>query len=315
MTLEAHGDRANAAHARYLEIRRLLLIGRLDDGRTRRWPASIPARAAAGGARRCTSWSRPASRCAACARRARAPALARAARAAREASIPALTAEVDSAGARAARRPPRVSSRRARNGCCDSTRSRRCSARRRSSSTPAAIVVREAGTGDRARDAGRCCSRSPARWPRRGRRMSRARCWSRGPSAPRPPTNRIARACGSRSAGCAAVLRPLAGVECDEGRLRAGAAARPRGRRAGAAGRGSAMPTCWPSWPTASRGRARRSRWRSAPASAPCSARWRALAAAGKVQSFGQGRARRWVTPPVPGFTTTLLLPAPLPAD
>src|SRR5687767_14319762 len=28
-TLEAHGDRANAAHARYLELRRLLLIGRV----------------------------------------------------------------------------------------------------------------------------------------------------------------------------------------------------------------------------------------------------------------------------------------------
>ena len=40
-----------------------------------------------------------------------------------------------------------------------------------------------------------------------------------------------------------------------------------------------------------------------------------ALAAAGKVQSFGRGRARRWMTPPVPGFTTTLLLPAPLPSD
>jgi hypothetical protein len=38
------------------------------------------------------------------------------------------------------------------------------------------------------------------------------------------------------------------------------------------------------------------------------------LAAAGKVQSFGRGRARRWLTPPVPGFTTTLLLPAPLPS-
>ncbi|HLG45548.1 MAG TPA: helix-turn-helix domain-containing protein [Reyranella sp.] len=38
-----------------------------------------------------------------------------------------------------------------------------------------------------------------------------------------------------------------------------------------------------------------------------------ALALAGKVQFFGDGRARRWVTPPVPGFTTTLLLPAPLP--
>ena len=39
------------------------------------------------------------------------------------------------------------------------------------------------------------------------------------------------------------------------------------------------------------------------------------LMAASKVQSFGRGRARRWMTPPVPGFTTTLLLPAPLPID
>jgi hypothetical protein len=39
------------------------------------------------------------------------------------------------------------------------------------------------------------------------------------------------------------------------------------------------------------------------------------LAAAGKVQSFGRGRARRWMTPPVPGFATTLLLPASLSID
>jgi hypothetical protein len=39
-----------------------------------------------------------------------------------------------------------------------------------------------------------------------------------------------------------------------------------------------------------------------------------ALAATGKVQSVGRGRARRWMTPPLPGFTTTLLLPAPLPS-
>ncbi|MBZ9807307.1 helix-turn-helix domain-containing protein [Mesorhizobium sp. BR1-1-9] len=37
------------------------------------------------------------------------------------------------------------------------------------------------------------------------------------------------------------------------------------------------------------------------------------LAETGKVQWFGHGRARRWMTPPVAGFTTTLLLPAPLP--
>jgi hypothetical protein len=39
------------------------------------------------------------------------------------------------------------------------------------------------------------------------------------------------------------------------------------------------------------------------------------LAEAGKVQSFGQARARRWMTPPVAGFTTTLLLPAALAGD
>jgi len=39
------------------------------------------------------------------------------------------------------------------------------------------------------------------------------------------------------------------------------------------------------------------------------------LAETGKVQPFGRARARRWMTPPMPGFTTTLLLPAPLPID
>jgi DNA-binding transcriptional ArsR family regulator len=39
------------------------------------------------------------------------------------------------------------------------------------------------------------------------------------------------------------------------------------------------------------------------------------LEAAGKVQSFGRGRARRWMSPPMPGFATALLLPTPLPFD
>jgi hypothetical protein len=37
------------------------------------------------------------------------------------------------------------------------------------------------------------------------------------------------------------------------------------------------------------------------------------LGVAGKAQAIGHGRARRWVTPPLPGFATTLLLPAVLP--
>lgn len=39
------------------------------------------------------------------------------------------------------------------------------------------------------------------------------------------------------------------------------------------------------------------------------------LATSGKVQWFGRGRGRRWTTTPPPGFTTTLLLPGPLPSD
>jgi hypothetical protein len=39
------------------------------------------------------------------------------------------------------------------------------------------------------------------------------------------------------------------------------------------------------------------------------------LAATGKVQSFGRARSRRWMTPPLPGFATSLLLPASLPDD
>ena len=94
-TLEQHGDRLNAAHARYLEIRRLVLIGRLDEAERKLAdldPAPLP----------------PASRAAhelvvagIAMRRVRAKAahaaLVRAERSAREARIPALIAEVESA--------------------------------------------------------------------------------------------------------------------------------------------------------------------------------------------------------------------------
>jgi hypothetical protein len=39
------------------------------------------------------------------------------------------------------------------------------------------------------------------------------------------------------------------------------------------------------------------------------------LAEAGKVQSYGRGRAKRWVTPPLPGITSILLLPNQLPVE
>jgi hypothetical protein len=39
------------------------------------------------------------------------------------------------------------------------------------------------------------------------------------------------------------------------------------------------------------------------------------LASQGKAQFVGHGRARRWMVPAPPGYTTTLLLPVPMPAD
>src|SRR5712671_930245 len=94
-TLEAHGDRINAAHARYLEVRRLLLIGRLDDAERMLVtldPATFPPALmtvhelviAGIGVRRLRT-------------KAARAALGRAEFAARQAHIPALTAEVESA--------------------------------------------------------------------------------------------------------------------------------------------------------------------------------------------------------------------------
>src|SRR2546423_3301240 len=69
-TLEAHGDRVNAAHARNLEVRRLLLIGRLDEAElalAELDPAPFPP-----ALKPPTSWSFRGSRCDAFARRRRA---------------------------------------------------------------------------------------------------------------------------------------------------------------------------------------------------------------------------------------------------
>ncbi len=135
-TLEAHGDRVNAAHARYLEVRRLLLIGRLDEAEhllAELDPTPFP----------------PALRTAhelvvagIAMRRLRTKAaraaLARAGRAARDARIPALTAEVESASLVLTTPAARLIS----SGEDDSSGSRRskhCWRRTRSSWTRAAM--------------------------------------------------------------------------------------------------------------------------------------------------------------------------------
>src|SRR5437660_364340 len=94
-TLEAHGDRLNAAHARYLEVRRQLLIGRLDEAERMLAaldPAPLPPAARAVHELIVAGIAMRRLRT-----KAARTALARAERAARHAGIPALTAEVESA--------------------------------------------------------------------------------------------------------------------------------------------------------------------------------------------------------------------------
>src|SRR5512132_3002282 len=94
-TLEEHGDRVNAAHARYLEVRRLLLSGRLDEAeRTLAELDPTPFPPASRTAHELVVAGIAMRRLRTKAARA---ALARAERAARLARIPALKAEVESA--------------------------------------------------------------------------------------------------------------------------------------------------------------------------------------------------------------------------
>src|SRR5207247_5689244 len=94
-TLEEHGDRVNAAHARYLEVRRLLLIGHLDEAeRTLAELDSTPFPPASKVAHELVVAGIAMRRLRTKTARV---ALARAERAARQAGIPALTAEVESA--------------------------------------------------------------------------------------------------------------------------------------------------------------------------------------------------------------------------
>src|SRR5437016_3230784 len=91
-TLEQHGDRVNAAYARYLEVRRLLLIGRLDEaGRMLADLDPTPFPPASRAAHQLVVAGIAIRRLQTDAARA---ALARAEYAARQAGIPALTAEV-----------------------------------------------------------------------------------------------------------------------------------------------------------------------------------------------------------------------------
>ncbi|QJP13421.1 helix-turn-helix domain-containing protein [Starkeya sp. ORNL1] len=309
-TLEAHGDRANAAHARYLEVRRLLLVGRLDEAEQRLAeldPAPFPPALSAAhelvvagiAMRRLhTQTARDA--------------LARAGRAAREARIPALAAEVESASllldtpaarliAHGAERPLRLEEVEALlaskvlvvDACRHAVREPHLviSLATRPVLFALARTLGEAWPGDVARD------------------TLIARAFG-GKSADESHRARLRVEIGRLRT----LLRPLARVSATQ----RGFALAPRGV-------GEVMVLARPveephaavlafltdgeSWSSSALALALGASQRTVQRALD------ALGAAGKVQSFGRGRARRWMTPPVPGFTTTLLLPAPWPGD
>ena len=308
--LEAHGDWVNVAHARHLEVRRLLLIGRLDEAEhalSGLDPAPFP----------------PASRAAyelvaagIAMRRLRTKvaraALARAERAARQAGVPALMVEVESASLALRTPAARLLARGEErlllleevervlesgalvvDACrhvvrgADTT----VSLARRPVLFALARALGEAWPGDLAREAlvKRAFRAGQADDSHRARlrvEIGRLRAELRPLASVSATTQGFALA--PRRAGEVVVLAPP--VEDRHAAVIAFLAD-------GEAWSSSALALAL--------GASARTVQRALDS----------LGAAGKVQSHGRGRARRWMAAPVAGFTTTLLLPGPLPSD
>jgi hypothetical protein len=309
-TLEEHGDRLNAAYARYLEVRRLLLIGRLDEAERMLAdldPAAFP----------------PASRTAhelvvagIAMRRLRTKearaALARAGQAAHHAGIPALTAEVESASLVLNTPAARLIARGAErlllleeveallaskafvvDACRHVVRDARTlvSLVRRPVLFALVRTLGEAWPGDVPRD----LLLERAFGARFTDESHRARL--------RVEIGRLRRLL-RKLAGISATKRGFALAPLDA--CEVVVLARPVEEEHGDVLAFLADGESWSSSALAlALGASQRTVQRALDS----------LAAADKVQSFGRARARRWMTPPVPGFTTILLLPGPLPSE
>ena len=307
-TLEAHGDRVNAAHARYLEVRRLLLIGRLDEAErvlavldpTPFPPASRTAHelVVAGIAiRRIRT-------------KAARAALARAEEAARHAGIPALTREVESAclvlNTPAARL---IASGEERPLLLEEVE---------------ALLASDAFVVDACRHVVRD-GRKAVSLVTRPVLFAIARTLGEAWPGDASRDTLVARAFGSTFTDeshrvrlrveigrLRRAIRPLAEVSATK---RGFALAPRRARQAVVLARPVEEPHAavlafladGESWSSSALALALGTSQRTVQRAID------SLAASGQVQSFGHGRARRWMTPSVPGFTTTLLLPAPLP--
>jgi hypothetical protein len=309
-TLEGHGDRINAAHARYLEVRRLLLIGRIDQAeRTLAELDPAPLPAASRTAHELVVAGIATRRLRTKAARA---ALARARRAAHHAGIPALMAEVESAhivlNTPAARL---IANGGERVLLLDEVE---------------AVLASKAFVVDACRHVVRRAS-TVVSLARRPVLFALARALSEAWPGDVPRDALVARAFGSKLADAShrarlrvevgrlrTVLRALAEVSATK---RGFALAPRRAREVVVLAPPVEEAHAWvlafladgESWSSSALALALRTSQRTVQRALD------SLAAAGKVQSFGRGRARRWTTPPVPGFSTTLLLPAPLPID
>ncbi|MCZ4092324.1 helix-turn-helix domain-containing protein [Sinorhizobium psoraleae] len=309
-TLEAHGDRVNAAHARNVEVRRLLLIGRLDEAErmlSALDPSPLPpaARAAhelavAGiAARRLQTKTAHA-------------ALSRAAEAARKADIPALTAEVENAA------------------LVLKTPAARLIARGEERTLLLGEVEALFASGALVVDACRNVVRDERQVVSLATRpilFALARALAEAWPADVSRSTLLARAFRAKHADeshrarlrveigrLRAELRALADVSATKNGFalvprRAGEVvvlAPPVEERHAAVLAFLADGRSWSSSALAiALGASPRTVQRAL----------EQLAEAGKVQSFGRGPARRWMTPPLTGFPTILLLPGPLPSD
>ncbi len=310
-TLEAHGDRLNAAHARYLEVRRLLLISRLEQAEhslAQLDPTNLPPALktvhellAAGIALRRLQT------------KAARDALARARLAAGQADIPALTAEVENA----------------------SLVLNTPAARLISSGTERTLLLEDvealqASEGLVVIDACRYVVRAAGQVISLATRpvlFELARVLGEAWPGDVPRDVLLARAFGAKLGDeshrarlrveigrLRRMLRTLATISATKGGFLLAACrarevvvlARPVEDEHGAV---LAFLTDGESWSSSALALALGTSQRTVQRALD------SLAAAGRVQAFGRARARRWMTPPVPGFTTTLLLPAPLPSD
>jgi hypothetical protein len=309
-TLEAHGDRVNAAHARNLRVRRLLLIGRLDEAEQAvaeidptpfppAWKTAHELVVAGIAMRRLQT------------KTARA-ALARAERAARDANIPALTAEVESASLALSTPAARlIAHGEERLLLLEDVEALLASKALVVDVCRYAVRERETVVSLATRPVLFALARALAEaWPGDVSRNTLVARAFRAKHADESHRARLRVEIGRLRAE----LRPLADVSA----TKQGFALAPRRAREIVV---LAPPVEEPhaevlafladgeSWSSSALAIALGTSPRTVQRALD------QLGAAGKVQSFGRARARRWMTPPVPGFPTILLLPGPLPSD